>query len=555
MATYQDWNQAILQHVVSGKPTGSHIYLSIDEDALTEIGDELGIFDARPDFLAAIRHHCLKSGRVIVSRLHPQNNSDLPPYAGFLAAMVLAAHEMSEDGEISLADYFTRFNQILGFGEESGRPSGMNTGVEEPLWQHWNGYLRQKGYIPTAKQGPDGSQRYIRYPISQALLREADKEHLWRHFSNRNWPTYLDDDLVTARIRRDVEILNRHLYALLHDEDLSRREPALQAIFDVYDDWRTAGGVSRSRRQGRHRRKQLFSAGIYREFDLFLGTCTYFLLPKSRRSQPPSATLHYNDSSFPLKLEYNGQIPPLFPLSDEELTHGLSATIQIGTETQPLDLPDRNFWILVPEPDFPESGIYGSWSRPELGQSFILLCRESLQDDMGLLRDEGLIRWQGQTAVALNNYPGWLEYRGLMVVSEAWSGIHIEDTDLYESLRPHATVGISLRGGLRLPHSSSWLIGHGPEIAIRSFHTVAEMTVWDLKYNKVVRSHVVPRDEPISFAWDEPGDYQVEITAGGQTSDRFVKIINWEELKVVPLPDITPLAIGKGQIQGAWVME
>lgn len=553
MTTYQDWNRAILEYVTGGQPVGSHIYLSIDEDALTEIGNELGIAEARKDFLAAVRHHCLMNGRVTISRLHLQNNDDLLLCVGFLATMVLAAHEMSEDEEISSANYFTRLNQILGFGDESDRPPGLNTGDEEPLWQQWNNYLRHKGYIPTAKPGPDGPHRYIRYPISQALLREADKEHLWRHFGNRNWPTYLDEDLVTARIRRDVEMLNRHLYDLLHDENLSRREAASQAIFDVYDDWRTVGGVSRSRRQRHHRRKQLFSAGIYREFDPFLGTCTYFLLPKSRRSQLQPATLHYNGSSQPLKPDHNGQIPPLFALSAKELTQGLSATIQIGTETQPFDLPARNFWILVPEPDFPESGIYGSWGRPELGQSFVLLCRESLQDDMGLLRDEGLIRWQ--TVAALNEYPGWLEYRGLMVVSEAWTGVHIENTDLYESLRPHATVGISLRGGLRLPHSSSWLVSYGPEIIVRSFHSMVEMTVWDLSHDQVVRSHVIPRDEPISFAWAKPGDYQVEITAGGQTSDRFVKIISWEEVKVVPLPDITPLAIGTGQIQGAWIME
>jgi len=555
MTTYQDWNRAILEYVTGGQPVGSHIYLSIDEDALTEIGDELGIAEARKDFLVAVRHHCLMNGRVTISRLHLQNNDDLLLCVGFLATMVLAAHEMSEDEEISPANYFTRLNQILGFGEESGRPPGLNTGVEEPLWQHWNSYLQQKGYIPTAKPGSDGPQRYIRYPISQALLREADKEHLWRHFSNRNWPTYLDEDLVTARIRRDVEMLNRHLYTLLHDEDLSRREAASQAIFDVYDDWRTAGGMSRSRRQRHRRRKQLFSAGIYREFDPFLGSCTYFLLPKSRRSQLQLATLHYNDSAHPLKPDHNGQIPPLFALSAEELTHGLSATIQIGTETQPFDLPDRDFWILVPEPDFPESGIYGSWGRPELGQSFILLCRESLQDDMSHLSDEGLIKWQGQTAVALDNYPGWLEYRGLMVVSEAWSGVHIEDTDLYESLRPHATVGISLRGGLRLSHSMSWLVGHGPEILIRSFHASVELNVIDLNSNREVKSQMVSRDEPVTFEWNEANDYQIEVVAGEQTSERFVRIVDWEEVTDISLPEMTPLTIGTGEVQGAWIIE
>ncbi|HEX9595654.1 MAG TPA: hypothetical protein VF982_02150, partial [Anaerolineales bacterium] len=139
-----------LQYVVGRKPTGSHIYLSIDEDVLAEIGDQLGVSEARQDFLAAVRHHCLRSGRVIVSCLHPQNNSDFPSYGGFLAATVLAAHEMSEDEETSPANYFTRLNQILGFGEESGvnmRPIMYQ--VVAPTMHHRYAPTMHHSYVPT----------------------------------------------------------------------------------------------------------------------------------------------------------------------------------------------------------------------------------------------------------------------------------------------------------------------------------------------------------------------------------------------------------------------
>ena len=117
-----------------------------------------------------------------------------------------------EEDEISSTNYFRRLNEVLGFPESGGRPKGMSGGKEseEPLWQHWNKFLSAKGYMPTAKPGPEGARRYISYPISQTLLREADKDNLWAHFTSRNWSFHLDIDTVAARIRRNTEYLNQH---------------------------------------------------------------------------------------------------------------------------------------------------------------------------------------------------------------------------------------------------------------------------------------------------------------------------------------------------------
>lgn len=570
MANYITWNNAIFKYITNGIPLGSRVYLAIDRDAIEEIGDLLEepvqVDSWVDDFLLAVRQKCIKQGEVQVKRLLPRrlNTEEFPPYIAFLSATVLAATYMSgdEEDEISSTNYFRRLNEVLGFPESGGRPKGMSGGKEseEPLWQHWNKFLSAKGFMPTAKPGPEGARRYINYPISQTLLREADKDNLWAHFTSRNWSFHLDIDTVAARIRRNAEYLNQHLRSLLNVQDAdntSRYEALLEAIYDVYESWQT-GGHRTLHRKGSWRTNRNLSARLYRVIDPFSDHCAYHLFPQQvRRLNIQQAVVHYQGQSFPLYQERPGWYQPLWKLTVIELNDGLIAEIQTADKPKQLILPGRKFWVLTDDPEFPDSGTYAAWGgRPELGQSFILLCRTELEDDLEKLRNEGLLKWH-TGPVKLPNYGDWVEYRGLMVISQAWSGIHLRNDDLYESLRPNTSLNISLNGGLKIPNTGGWLVGYGPQVTVYSFHNHVHLDIYKYTNPDVpVRSRDIPANQVVKPDWwSEPGDYLLEASSGDVFTERLVKIMDWDSVVTLAPPQKLPLEIGNGTVMGAIVTQ
>src|SRR4051794_17327131 len=101
MATYSEWNKAIIEYFVGGLPAGAPVYLSVDDDALRDLGhsyfgSEVG---GRPveDFEAAVRSECVIGGQINLDNISGVGPDELPRGASFLAAMVLAGYRMAEE--------------------------------------------------------------------------------------------------------------------------------------------------------------------------------------------------------------------------------------------------------------------------------------------------------------------------------------------------------------------------------------------------------------------------------------------------------------------------
>src|SRR5688572_7286584 len=97
MATYEQWNEALLSYVISGVPRGSRVYIAIDDDAIEFIGSQLGAVPG--DFFEVVRSRCIKSNTVNLSRFFTrtvaqEQYQETPPYFAFLCFMVLAAYRM-----------------------------------------------------------------------------------------------------------------------------------------------------------------------------------------------------------------------------------------------------------------------------------------------------------------------------------------------------------------------------------------------------------------------------------------------------------------------------
>lgn len=114
-----------------------------------------------------------------------------PPAMCCLALLCRAAEQMSNDGEFAQNNYYVRLSEILGLDDnntkiqEEYRKHAINIWSSLVEWlEAWEGE-RGIATVPLPQEGQAKSQiRFwaVRMPISQALLRKADRDDLTRMF-------------------------------------------------------------------------------------------------------------------------------------------------------------------------------------------------------------------------------------------------------------------------------------------------------------------------------------------------------------------------------------
>jgi hypothetical protein len=541
---------------LTGAPKGARVYLAIDDEAIAWIADEMKT--PADDFLEVIRLRCLTNRAVDLDRVFAAGQRDysMPPrYFAFLCAMVLAAHRMGDSEEGSPLDYFTHFNGILGIGG-GGRSPGLEHGAEEGLWKDWALWLRYNGYQATAfKTG----EHYYTYARSQALLRGLDKDRLWRHFglSGSKYMGRLGKGELVTLLRADARLTTthfpKHLRDLLDTEGkigATRYDDLSDALYDTFDVWESSGRPDERTRVHQVAAPNTLRAGLYRTQDYLSGEVNYYLLPRQpRHIQAAEGLVVYHDELHPLISGRTGWFEPLsVPISLAELINGLTLPIQGMDSIRSLVLPAADFWILPPDPDDVTSGVYASWSdRPILGTCFVLLIRPNLSNDIEHLRSESLVGWNQETEM-----DGWIEYSGVMVLSDVWSEARVEHRELVNQLRPRTYMGVALRGGLRDTRSGAWLVGAGPEVIIYAFAKQTSVSLIDLSdNNEVAFFDSLKSGETLPIDWSHAGDFIIRVQAEGQQYERFVRILEWSSVRVGSIEERAALEIGDNAVFGA----
>jgi hypothetical protein len=549
--SYDIWNHAIGTYVTVGAQRGSTVYLSIDDEVIEQIGRHLQAQEGQPleAFLKAIQHRVVQGRRIVLEQIHGQNRHGEPNCIAFLAAMVLAASRMAEDEEeeIASSNYFARFCEVLDLDQDNGRPRGIRFGAddEEPLWREWAVWLGEIGLISSALPG-EGAKRYINYPISQALLRSTDRVRLRRLFTDLRWYESWDHSTLITALRRDSYRLSTHLRTLLADQS-QRIEAVTEAVYEVYEEWLSRASSDQSDGQIHG---HVLLADVMRNEDLISGDIEYLLYPRSpRRQQLDNVVVQIGDQTYTLLADRPGWYMPLCTIDEQLLHQGGRFPIEQPASVDALVLPRRSFWLLSPDPENTEAGVYASWGAVPLGTSFIILCRRDLIPQLEFLRAERLIEWSGDTQ-ALSSIGDWVEVPGCMVISPAWDGVEIESRELHEALRPRVSLSISLSGGLRAPQGG-WLLEFGPQVTIFGFPPEAEVMVTRITDSYKLLEDIRPTNRPFDVAWPASGDYLVEVVSGTTITRRLVKIIDWEELEVAPVTKLEWLKIGELHLCGA----
>ena len=560
MANYDEWNKAIAEYFVSGVPSGATIYLSVDDGTLWHIGNRFeqsggNQVDWVHDFTRAVISECVIGNRVYLESISGYQSEGQPRCVAFLAAMVLAAHRMvgedTEDETIAQINYFTRLRQVLGLpAEEGGRPEGLQIGIEKNLWQFWNWWLIRKGWLPSAESGQSNYDKYINYPLSQALLREGDKESVERLFRESEKSGQLsrvwDRDTVGFWIRSQ-DLSSRHLRELIQESDFRRYEAITDAIYDVYIsiDWDKE--MYQGQTVGRSIVQRRLTAGLYRVEDFIMGTVDYRLYPRQPR-QLKNKTLEViqNGHTHLLREERPGWFLPLWRADP---AGGAAYEVRGHPQINELILPERKFWILIRDPENEASGIFASWGAPGLGETFLLLCRKEYADQMAIFKQEALLKWDHDFRIN----DAWVEYRECMILSPSWDGIIPQHQDLYDALKPPMSATISMKGGLQVPNQSGYLKGYAPEMTIIAFDDSVELKLLDVsRPDKPIMDEIVNANQPINYPDLGSGDYLIEAyNLGKLMTRRGFRIAPWDSLDCRQPKEAFSVEVGKFRLQGA----
>ena len=544
---YTRWNEAIVAYVTATARPGDPVYLSIDQELADELREQLEQRSGRPvaDLVRAVRQRMLIGGEFLLERVVGTDRAGAPLGVAFLATMVMAAAQMGGDDARNIAsnDYFTKFNTLFALVPAgNGRPDGLRKYGEEALWISWNDWLCAQGLSPSARGG-EGPQRYINYPISQALLRGTDRDHLVRIFAERRWAADTDPVTLMALLRRQGALVTVHLGELL--KDASPRAGAIadviHAVFTAYGD-RQPG--SRARRRGGF-------AGLVRS-EAPLGETRYAVMPgMPRHGSFAAQQVLVRGVAVALRASRAGWYQPIGDVSAAELDDGTEYPL-VGATRDAIRLPQRDYWICVPDPEAPETGDWGSWGRVTLGEPFLILCRDGIREDLYRLRDEHLIRWSAERP--LDDYPGWHEFDGCQIVSNLWDAVTLKDPTLQEALRPQARMGIVFGGGIRLG-GQRWLAGHGPQIRVVAFENDAELVIHAGDADgPVISAQHVRTNQPIELRWPRAGAYWVRANVLGTITERALEIVHADGLSLTE--DVPPLwlELADVRLSGAWLV-
>jgi hypothetical protein len=253
--------------------------------------------------------------------------------------------------------------------------------------------------------------------------------------------------------------------------------------------------------------------------------------PQPRHGTATELAVERDGRCWPLRLDRPGWYQPLWP---ESLDGGARYPLHNDARWTELVVPQSDFWVLVCDPDNPDSNVFGNWHAPGVGEIFLLVCRERYAAQLRQLREEKLLEWSGEPEPLGQPYAGWSEYRDCMIQSPDWEDVIAECQDLCEALRPKESASISLSGGLRLRQRWAWLEGCLPQICVAAFEELAQLRITDVAKSEEPARYdgEIATRKAIDLPLLPPGHYLIEALVYAKVAARqSLEIATWDALE------------------------
>lgn len=471
---YQAWNQAIADYFYHPTFADRPVYLQIDEDVLLEIARHIGVKPERAAlfFKSAIRlqidRHRKNPFASILSDTNrwiqklKRNPVMPPPFLALLGICVLAASKMSPDPEhgISGGNYYVHLNELLGFNETGAPPCFDEVTELWPLLNEWLAeYNHGKLGLPTAET--HSHFKNIGYPISQSLLRNSDRQKLpdffrWEGLESGD---LLELDEIIPRLQLWTSLttctLNNHGQAIFRHGSKTLVRQAAQVVLNELKLW--DGGAIDT--EGRRYAKMELRVDRQRRGRKYRFSCA--LYPRAPHDFPEG------DYIMPVGCNTaNGAIVPLIrlpikrwfsPLPNQFVEQALADGLVIRQANYTLQFDPSP---IMPLEEHPELGGWVSRSRVNLGEPYLVLCRQEYQAALEQYLKKYAESGWSLVKAATGLPPSWSCFHKVRILSLATAELGV-----LAPLVPRLRVGISLMDGLKIERGV-WLEGGAPNALI-----------------------------------------------------------------------------------------
>lgn len=202
---YDRWGTAIASVVYPEDQAGLPVYMDMDDDILEAIAKVAGYEGSDPagEICAVVKNslslqswdtavfgriqYRLRQWRKASQGSIAGGSLDAPPVLPLLAVLTLAAERMGEGQAFAAHAYYPQLHLLLGITDSliQQRVVAAYRKAAEPLWENLNYWLEALDGTQGTPTAFALSHRYVGLPISQALVREADRKrfpNLFRSF-------------------------------------------------------------------------------------------------------------------------------------------------------------------------------------------------------------------------------------------------------------------------------------------------------------------------------------------------------------------------------------
>ncbi|WHY03395.1 hypothetical protein [Neobacillus sp. DY30] len=247
LINYDSWNKILCEHFFNKKNEKKIVYLYVNENLIKKLGAKLGISgdDAMSSFCKSVRSFGRNEPDLVFEKAYiwgrkwfNQGIIGYPPFIAVLALTVLAATKMKGNREkgIGAGNYYLRLRGLLELKGE-GRPFYFEK--TKILWSYLTSWQKENkgrfGYTNVFRYG----QPYVGYPMSQCLVKDADRQLLYEFFYWAGLRPGLKVNANSMREQFELFLSTKicRLSRLFFNKSKGIQEGIIQAVLFEYQNW------------------------------------------------------------------------------------------------------------------------------------------------------------------------------------------------------------------------------------------------------------------------------------------------------------------------------
>ncbi|WBY16365.1 hypothetical protein PF049_12345 [Erythrobacteraceae bacterium WH01K] len=474
----EEINRAVSEVFLGGRFESRPLYLVLDNQGREQLATSLNVGPHEVEDVCCreVSKHLKKQGDPYSNFEYElfawslRRRKGYPPFTALLFVLSHAAEQMVSDGQFTAGNYYDRLSALVNVAPGRLSQHGRST---EQFWKSFNSWLADNDFAfgrPTARA--INSNRYVGIPMSQAIVREADRQRFHLMFDKYGFTN--TDDVSETEIEQYISTWIRSTQPTKQLKEAWKktelRSRICEAAIAELEDWQ-AEDTATSGSSGSGISRLSLALGLRHDF-LGRSAALYFGKEQSLESialgMDGSGELELSNTTYAAfaTLEPRSSIP-----LSRCLLHGLEldqdgepAYKWHGRPAIPLSRSDQGYWSEV--------------SRVSLGVEHLVLVRDDSKIRgaiEGALEEAAAPGYTLATPAQLKGLPpGWVLYEKV-VIKRALS-----ELKGFESVLSPVGEAASLRleGGIKLGRGiyHRWL---PPTVQLESTKPGVSVVAWE----------------------------------------------------------------------------